>query len=69
LILDSLFGEANADLHMASHVFSCGNKQREMIQERIVCGSPIAAFVTVMKLTDLSYCDNPAFIGRLDWTR
>jgi len=66
LILNSFFEEANAVLHMASRLFPT-LEQREMIEERVVARSRSAAFVSVMKSTDLLYRDNLAFVGHLDW--
>jgi len=51
-IVDSLFEEANADLRMASRLFLL-REQREMNKKRAVFGSRSAAFVAMMKSTDL----------------
>ena len=44
------------------------SEQREMDERHAVSGSRSAAFGSVMKPANLRYCDNLAFIGRLDWT-
>ena len=39
-----------------------------MDERHAVCGSRSAAFVSMMKSTDLRYRDNLDFVGHLDWT-
>ena len=66
-IVDSLFGSANADLHMVCRCAACTNSGK-MDERHAVCGSRNAAFVAMMKSTYLRHRSDSTLVRRLDRT-
>ena len=66
-IVDSLFGSANADLHMVCRCAACTNSGK-MDERHAVCGSRNAAFVAKMKSTYLRHRSDSTLVRPLDRT-